>query len=36
MLPVLEGMIARRVLLNFRAGRQSVQKLVPAPFPSLA
>lgn len=31
-LPVLEGTIARRVLLNFRADPRVVQRLVPAPF----
>lgn len=32
MLPVLEGVIARRVLLNFRADPQVVQRLLPRPF----
>src|SRR5215471_13137261 len=32
MLPVLQGMIARRVLLNFRADPQVVQRLLPGPF----
>jgi len=32
MLPVLEGIIARRILLNFRADPLAVQKLVPAPL----
>ena len=32
MLPTLEGIIARRVLLNFRADPQVVQRLVPAPL----
>lgn len=32
MLPVLKGLIARRVLLNFRADPQVVQKLLPRPF----
>jgi hypothetical protein len=32
MLPVIEGVIARRVLLNFRADPQIVQKLLPRPF----
>jgi hypothetical protein len=32
MFPVLEGIIARRILLNFRADPSAVQKLVPAPL----
>jgi uncharacterized protein YqjF (DUF2071 family) len=32
MLPVLTGLIARRVLLNFRAEPHVVQKLLPDPF----
>jgi len=32
MLPVLQGVIARRVLLNFRADPQVVQRLLPGPF----
>jgi len=32
MLPVLTGLIARRVLLNFRADRDVVQRLLPEPF----
>ena len=32
MLPVLEGTIARRVLLNFRADARVVQSLLPKPF----
>jgi hypothetical protein len=32
MLPILQGMIARRVLLNFRADVATVQKLLPQPF----
>jgi hypothetical protein len=32
MLPVLRGLIARRVLLNFRADRDVVQRLLPEPF----
>lgn len=32
MLPVLEGVIARRVLLNFRAEPDAVRRLVPAPL----
>lgn len=32
MLPVLTGLIARRVLLNFRADRDVVQRLLPDPF----
>jgi hypothetical protein len=32
MIPVLQGLIARRVLLNFRADPQVVQKLLPKPF----
>lgn len=32
MLPILQGMIARRVLLNFRADPAAVQKLLPQPF----
>jgi hypothetical protein len=32
MLPVLKGIIARRVLLNFRADAQSVQAMLPKPF----
>lgn len=32
MLPVLQGLIARRVLLNFRASPEFVQKLLPRPF----
>jgi hypothetical protein len=32
MLPVLEGVIARRILLNFRADPATVQKLVPRPL----
>ncbi len=32
MMPVLEGIIARRVLLNFRADPAVVQKLVPEPL----
>lgn len=32
MLPVLQGLIARRVLLNFRANPEVVQKLLPKPF----
>ncbi|HEX7127161.1 MAG TPA: DUF2071 domain-containing protein [Thermodesulfobacteriota bacterium] len=32
MLPPLEGVIARRVLINFRADPQVVRALVPAPF----
>jgi len=31
-LPVLEGVIARRLLLNFRARPASIQPLLPAPF----
>src|SRR5438067_2394546 len=32
MLPTLEGIIARRVLLNFRADPQVVRRLVPVPL----
>ena len=32
MLPILEGIIARRVLLNFRADPQIVQAMLPKPF----
>jgi hypothetical protein len=32
MLPVLKGLIARRVLLNFRADAQIVQSMLPKPF----
>src|SRR5215831_13470275 len=32
MLPVLQGVIARRVLLNFRADPKVVQRLLPEPF----
>ncbi len=32
MLPVLKGIIARRVLLNFRADAQIVQSMLPKPF----
>jgi len=32
MLPVVKGLIARRVLLNFRADPEIVQKLLPRPF----
>lgn len=32
MLPVLKGVIARRVLLNFRADPQVVQRWLPTPF----
>lgn len=32
MLPVVKGIIARRVLLNFRADPDIVQKLLPKPF----
>ena len=32
MLPKLEGTIARRILLNFRADPDVTQRLVPAPF----
>jgi hypothetical protein len=32
MLPVLQGLIGRRVLLNFRADPEAVQKLLPKPF----
>lgn len=32
MLPLLEGIIARRVLLNFRADAQVVQRLLPSPL----
>jgi hypothetical protein len=32
MIPVLKGLIARRVLLNFRADPQVVQKVLPKPF----
>ena len=32
MLPVIQGLIARRVLLNFRADPEVVQKLLPRPF----
>ena len=32
MLPILEGVIARRVLLNFRADPRVVQDLLPAPL----
>jgi hypothetical protein len=32
MLPVLEGIIARRILVNFRADPQVVRALVPAPL----
>lgn len=32
MLPVLQGVIGRRVLLNFRADPQVVQKLLPSAF----
>jgi len=32
MLPVVKGLIARRVLLNFRADPEIVQKLLPKPF----
>jgi hypothetical protein len=32
MLPILKGIIARRVLLNFRADAQVVQKMLPKPF----
>lgn len=32
MLPVLQGLIARRVLLNFRADPEAVNRLLPRPF----
>lgn len=32
MFPALEGIIARRILLNFRADARTVQKLVPSPL----
>jgi hypothetical protein len=32
MLPILKGIIARRVLLNFRADAQIVQSMLPKPF----
>ena len=32
MLPVLEGVIARRLLVNFRVAPEAAQKLVPAPM----
>ena len=32
MLPVIQGVIARRMLLNFRADAEAVQRLLPAPL----
>src|ERR1700760_1313793 len=32
MLPVLKGLIARRILLNFRADPQIIQSMLPKPF----
>jgi hypothetical protein len=32
MLPIIKGLIARRVLLNFRADAQVVQSMLPKPF----
>ena len=32
MLPVLEGIIARRILLNFHADPEVTQNLVPSPL----
>ncbi len=32
MLPMIQGVIARRILLNFRADAEVVQRLLPAPL----
>jgi uncharacterized protein YqjF (DUF2071 family) len=32
MMPLIQGVIARRILLNFRADADTVQRLLPAPL----